>query len=110
MLSCQTSKKWLLGCVFLLWGLRSAGSESSQSEIAFQNSSIHFLAAKMYESQVSSWSANFPLTKEQYLANMKTSLNHSLPRYFSLDGDPHHGEWVLVDATSNLLNIRFQNQ
>lgn len=35
-------------------------------------------SAKNYESQVSSWSANFPLTKEQYLANMKTSLTRRL--------------------------------
>lgn len=35
-------------------------------------------ASKTYQSQVSSWSANFPLTKEQYLANMKTSLNRGL--------------------------------
>ena len=35
-------------------------------------------SAKNYQSQVSSWTANFPLTKEQYLANMKSSLNRGL--------------------------------
>lgn len=35
-------------------------------------------ASKDYQSQVSSWSANFPLTKEQYLANMKSSLSRGL--------------------------------
>lgn len=35
-------------------------------------------ASKDYQSQVSSWSANFPLTKEQYLSNMKSSLSRGL--------------------------------
>ena len=35
-------------------------------------------AVQTYQSQTSSWSANFPLTKEQYLENMKNSLNRGL--------------------------------
>lgn len=52
-------------------------------------------SAKNYESQVSSWSADFPLTKEQYLTNMKTSLSRGLSeaktwkqRYDEIDKSP----------------------
>lgn len=39
-------KNALLGTIFLLCGVSSAWADSSQSEIAFQNSSIHFQATK----------------------------------------------------------------
>jgi hypothetical protein len=69
-------------------GLKSNFSDKTKSLICDSSS-------KNYQDQIFSWSANFPLTREQYLINMKASLTRGLAeakkwksQYDEIDSSP----------------------